>query len=137
MPRGGKRPGAGLPKGYKFKNTLDKAAAREFVRQKVTESLDAMIAAQITHAQGLQFLMVREKTTGKFKRVGRDVAETLNPDEEIIEVWEKEPSVPAFTDLLNRALDKPAEHFEVSGPGGGPIAVQLSERLASARKRKG
>jgi len=38
--------------------------------------------------------------------------------EEIIEVWEKDPSVQAFTDLLNRALDKPAEQkqeFEHSG----------------------
>jgi hypothetical protein len=29
--------------------------------------------------------------------------------EDIIEVWEKDPSVSAFTDLMNRALDKPKE----------------------------
>ena len=33
----------------------------------------------------------------------------LGRHEEIIEVWEKDPSVQAFTDLMNRALDKPAE----------------------------
>ena len=37
MPNGGKRPGAGCPKGFKHKKTLEKEAAREFVRQLVTQ----------------------------------------------------------------------------------------------------
>jgi hypothetical protein len=42
----------------------------------------------------------------------------LGKTEEIIEIWEKEPSVAAFTDLLNRALDKPQEQvqeFKITG----------------------
>jgi hypothetical protein len=42
----------------------------------------------------------------------------IGQTEEIIEVWEKEPSTPAFTDLMNRALDKPKEQeqdLKVSG----------------------
>ena len=33
----------------------------------------------------------------------------MNADTEVIEVWEKDPSVQAFTDLLNRAIDRPME----------------------------
>jgi len=41
MANGGKRPGAGRPKGSKTKAILDKLAARELVRQMVTERLSA------------------------------------------------------------------------------------------------
>ena len=48
--------------------------------------------------------------TGKFVRVIESMAQVkLGRHEETIEVWEKDPSVQAFTDLMNRALDKPAE----------------------------
>ena len=46
MPRGGKRPGAGKPKGYKHAATLDKLAAREMVRQRVTAAL-AVVAKDL------------------------------------------------------------------------------------------
>ena len=121
MPHGGARPNSGPKKGAKYRPTLDKEQARAALRAVVIQHMEEMVAAQIAHAKGLQFLMVREKSTGKFKRVGQDVAEKLNPDEEIIEVWEKEPSVQAFTDLLNRTLDKPSEHVEVTGAEGGPL----------------
>ena len=41
----------------------------------------------------------------------------LGAKEEIIEVWEKDPSVQAFTDLLNRAIDKPADQLPEPGEG--------------------
>jgi hypothetical protein len=36
--QGGKRPGAGMPKGYKTQKTLAKEAAREVARQLITRS---------------------------------------------------------------------------------------------------
>ena len=101
--RGGARPGAGRPSGF------DKEQARLRLRALVSAHLDEMVEAQLANAKGIKFLMVREGKTGKFKRVAKEGAEKLNPDEEIIEVWEKDPSVQAFTDLLNRTIDKPAE----------------------------
>lgn len=127
MPRGGKRPGAGMPKGTKLKPTLDKMAAREFVRQRVTAVLGPLIDAQVANAQGLKYLVTRDKRTGKFIRVTEAMArrkqdpEAGDDNEEIIEVWEKDPSVQAFSDLLNRALDKPAEQLKVTGPDDGPV----------------
>lgn len=101
-----------MPKGHKTRKTVEKERAREIVRALITKQLKPLIDAQIAHALGLKFLVVRDKTTGKFVRVSEAMArqrEKLGPNEEVIEVWQKEPSVPAFTDLLNRAIDKPAD----------------------------
>ena len=107
MGRGGKRVGAGRKPGPA---RLEKEAAREIVRQAVYAELAPLLAAQIDNAKGLKYLVTRDKKTGKFIRVTEAMARAKITDaEEIVEVWEKDPSVPAFTDLLNRALDKPKE----------------------------
>ncbi len=51
MPRGGKRPGAGKPKGYKHANTLEKAAAREYFLARIHAELESLVTAQITLAK--------------------------------------------------------------------------------------
>lgn len=118
MPAGGKRPGAGRKKGPQ---TLEKEAMRAIVRERVGAKLQALVDAQISNAVGIHFLVVREKASGKFLRVGKGRAEKLKPEEEIIEVWDKDPSVQAFTDLLNRVIDKPAEQMKHTGAEDGPI----------------
>ena len=115
---GGKRAGAGRKKGFQLPVTLEKIAAREFVRRRVTAALAPLIDAQIAHARGLKYLVTRDKKTGKFIRVTQAMARVkLGAKEEIIEVWEKDPSVQAFTDLLNRAIDKPADQLPEPGEG--------------------
>lgn len=99
-----------MPKGYKTQKTLQKEAAREALRQIVLEHMREMTEAQIANAKGIKYLVVRDKKTGKFVRVTEAMAkEKLGQHEEIVEVWEKEPSTPSYTDLMNRTLDKPAE----------------------------
>lgn len=130
MKRGGKRLGAGRPKGQQ---TLDKEAARELVRQKVYKELAPLLEAQIENAKGLKYLVTRDKKTGKFIRVTEAMAKSKLADgEEIIEVWEKDPSVQAFTDLLNRALDKPKEQEQEIRLTG---EVELIQKLIAGRKR--
>lgn len=114
-----KRPyyGGGMPKGHKTAKTLSKEAAREVLREIVKENLSEMVAAQIENAKGLKYLIARNKKTGKFEKLTAEMAEkllTLAPDEaqEVIEVWEKDPNVSAFTDLLNRTIDMPAKPME-------------------------
>jgi len=80
------------------------------VRQAVTQELQARIEGQIANAKGIRYLVVRDTRTGKFLRVTEAMARTrLGRDEEVIEVWEKDPNVQAFIDLMNRAIDKPRE----------------------------
>lgn len=75
-----------------------------------------MFGAQIAHAKGLKYLVARHKTTGKFAKLTEELMATIaagqNPEYEAIEVWSKDPSVQAFTDLCNRALDKPKEQVQ-------------------------
>lgn len=117
----------GKPKGFKAPKTLAKEAARELARALITQQLQPLIHAQIANAAGLKYLVTRDKRTGKFIRVTEAMAkkrgesDPLAEHEEIIEVWEKDPSVQAFTDLLNRALDKPAEQVKLTGADDGPI----------------
>jgi hypothetical protein len=141
MGRGGARPGAGRKKTEK---RLDKEraaaerqqarwtkdAAREHVMQRVCAELDPLLDAQLAHAKGLKYLVTRDKKTGKFIRVGPAMAGAVN--EETVEVWEKDPSTPAFTDLLNRALDKPKEQEQELHLTGD---VTLLDKIARARAR--
>lgn len=106
-----KTPGSGKPKGYKAPTTLTKEAAREALRLIVLREMESLTAAQIAHAKGLSYLVGRDKT-GKFKKLTSVEAEKAlagASDYTLVEVWEKDPSVQAFTDLMNRALDKPKE----------------------------
>lgn len=113
-PKGGKREGAGRPPGTKNPSTITKEQARDAVRQAVIAEMAEMIAAQVSNAKGLKYLVTRNAKTGKFERVTKERMEQLLESQdaetlETIEVWDKDPSVQAFTDLMNRALDKPKE----------------------------
>jgi DNA-directed RNA polymerase subunit K/omega len=132
MARGGKRKGAGRPEGPV---RLEKEAARDIVRQAVFAQLQPLLEAQMANAKGLKYLVVRDKKTGKFERVSEALARAKQDSEdgrEEIEVWEKDPSVQAFTDLMNRALDKPKEQAQDVNL---TIHDDVIKHLNAARKR--
>src|SRR6516165_7890857 len=129
MPLGSKRPNAGRKVGFKFPTTLQKIHARELVRQKITENLNTLIDAQIDNAQGLKHLMMRDPKTGKFERVTGDAKQIDKAlkSKNAFWIYTKDPNVQAFTDLLNRAIDKPAEHIQVAGAGSITIRWQKDD----------
>jgi len=117
----------GRPPGPSY-TTLSKIEARELLRQSVMKHMDAMIEAQVANAKGLKYLVARSKTTGKFERLSQKEAEDILSGEQehphiTLEVWEKDPSVQAFTDLMNRTLDKPPES-EPDQPWKGELIVK-------------
>jgi hypothetical protein len=137
MPRGGKRPGAGRRAGSRNHTTLDKEAARDHVRQRVMAELDPLLDAQLANATGIAHFFLRDEN-GRFVQITDDKAiETaLNSGDEGSYYWihTKDPSIQAFTDLMNRALDKPKEQpQELDVHLKGEVA--LVERLTRARKR--
>lgn len=134
MPRGGKRPNSGKKKGAKNAATISKEQAREAFRVVVQQHMSDLLSAQISNAKGINYLVVREKASGKFLRVGQGRAETLKPEEEIVEIWEKDPSVQAFSDLMNRTLDKPKEQEQdINLRGQVDIVEVLRQRHARAK----
>lgn len=128
---GGARPNSGPAKGTKYAPTISKEAAREVVRQLVMERLPAIVLAHLDNAEGIKYLVTRDKKTGKFIRVGAAMAGNLS--EETVEVWEKDPNIQSATDLLNRALDRPKEQAQDINLTVELVAV--SDRLLNARKR--
>jgi len=114
----------GRPKGSYGPHRLDKIAMREQVMAEVAPKIQALVQAQIQNALGIKYLVTRDKKTRKFVRIGPAVAGNLR--EETIEVWEKDPSVHAFTDLMNRTIDKRAQQpvtSEQAGKEGGPLEI--------------
>jgi hypothetical protein len=136
--RGGKREGAGRKAGAKGEETLAKEVAREAARAIITRELEPLIAAQIQHAKGIQHFFLRNDKTKQFERVtdAKLIEEALNKGEEGSYYWifTKDPSVQAFTDLLNRALDKPAEQITID-QNVTVIHQELNQRIAEGRKR--
>lgn len=143
MPRGGKRPGGGRPPGSLNAETISKAQAREALREAVIGHMDEMIAAQVAHAKGIKYLVARSRQGGKFEKVSPDQLDKMLEGQDdgsiILEVWDKDPSVQAFTDLMNRALDKPAEQEQTLNITGSIDVVSVlrerhAKRLSSANQ---
>jgi len=123
--------------GIKHASTISKEQAREVVRQMVMEQMQPMLRAQIAHAQGIGHVFTRDKA-GKFTKI-EDAAQAeqlLTQGTEGTDYWifMKDPSVQAFTDLMNRALDKPKEQEQEIRVTGELELV--ATRLLSWRKRK-
>ena len=126
MQNGGARPGAGRPAGQKMQKTIEKEAARELVRQTVIENLGPLLAAQIDNALGIKHLMMRDPKTGKFERItgGVEQIDKAVKSKNACWIYTKDPNVQASTDLLNRAIDRPAEHVQLEGADGGPLVIR-------------
>src|SRR5215467_16241333 len=106
--------------------TIAKEEAREFVRQVVIARLGSLLEAQLDNAEGIRHLMMRDPKTGKFERITGDAAQIDKAlkSKNACWIYTKDPNVQAFTDLINRAIDKPAEHVEIGGADGGPITIR-------------
>jgi len=109
----------GRPKGF------DKLRQHMRLCEMVAARQDSMTEAQISAAEGVKYLVARNKKGGKFTHLTAESAQAIlsgqNTEDEIIEEWEKIPSTAAFTDLMNRVLGKPAD--TVSADVKGNIVI--------------
>lgn len=126
----------GPKKGAKYAPTISKEQAREAVRQIVLKHMDRMVRSQVANATGIGHLFTRDKS-GKFTRI-EDEARAIDLLENGKEgadffIFMKDPSVQAFTDLLNRALDKPKEQEQELRITGE--LEMVAPKLVAARKR--
>lgn len=132
MGRGGKRAGAGKPKGQKHKTTLEKLRVAEAFNQRVMAKADALFNAQLVLAVGsMKVFRVDESEAenGKKKREHVHVTD----QEEIKRLLDEHdgmngvvdgvyyyftdvlPDNRAIDSMLNRALGKPKETLEHAG----------------------
>lgn len=122
--RGGARPGAGR----KPKAQFEKEAIRAKIREMVADQIVPLVDAQLSNAKGLRYLVTRDKKSGKFIRVTEAMARSAQDTDlaDSIEVWEKEPNVSAFMDLLNRTIDRPTE-AQPEEPWKGELTVKWQD----------
>lgn len=134
MPRGGKRVGAGAKRGSRWPATLEKALVREETRKYIQQHIPAMLRSQIAHAIGIGHLFTRDKH-GKFTRIEDEaqIERLLSEGVQDTDYWifAKDPSVQAFGELLDRALDQAPKPMDVKLSG----EVSVVDRLQEARKR--
>ena len=143
--RGGARPGAGRKKGTKWPSTITKERAREALRVYVLGHFKPLVDAQIENAKGISHFFLRDAKTGRFELVTDEKAilTALNSGQEgsHFYVYTKDPSIQAFTDLMNRTLDKPREQeIAVNLTGDADLLARLDrgrQRVAEARAQRG
>lgn len=128
MPLGGKRPGAGKPKGYKHAKTIEKEIERELLRRQVIANRERMTNAQIEHACGVSYMVLRHKD-GTFTRATdeKQLNAALAAGSAAFEIFTQAPNPAAYKDLMDRALDKPVEQHQHTGPEGGPIEIVIKK----------
>lgn len=123
MAKGGTRIG-GKPKGFKAPATISKELAREVLRNRVIAELAPLIDAQVANAKGISHFFLRDKA-GQFVKIedAKAIQTALNSGDEgsYYYIFTKDPSIQAFTDLMNRALDKPAEPEQKHEVTGGLV----------------
>lgn len=134
---GGKRPGAGRKKGKKNQKTLEKEKILEEVKQRIMRRAQNILDAQMSIAQGQQFLY-RIDTTIKDKGVRtkskpilvtdpEEISEYLdgeygdgenvNTETEYYFITTKEPNNMAIDSMMNRAFGKPQENVDITTKG--------------------
>jgi hypothetical protein len=126
----GKKTG-GRVKGTKNKLTLDREAELEMVRQLVLNELGPIVQAQLAHCKGIDHFFLRNPKTKQFEQVTdpQMIQAALNIGDRGSYYWifTKDPSVQAFTALMDRTFGKPQERVELTGRDGGPLIVRWEE----------
>jgi len=131
-PKGKPRPpGAGKPKGYKAPATLDKLMAREAHRQLVTAALVPMTQAQIAHAQGVSYMILRHPD-GTFTRATDvdQVDAACAAGAAAFQIFTQQPNQQAYAYLVDQAIDKAPQHQVISGPDGKPLEIIIKKPWA-------
>lgn len=121
----------GKQKGYKAPQTIEREEARKYLRDRVISELDPMLTAQIASAKGINHFFLRDPKTKQFSRIEDPdtIQAALNMGQEGSYYWifTKDPSAQAFKDLMDRTLDRPKEHVELTGSDGGPVLYRWAE----------
>lgn len=132
----------GRPKGRKNDRTLEREASRKAYEQWVLDKLNPLFQAQLLAALGQVFVFRKEHHgTGASKRIEHvqltepiEIADALDriandengfsTEDGFCYVMAKAPEFRAAEAMLNRGIGTPAQHLELTGKDGGPMAIQ-------------
>ena len=133
----------GKPKGYKAPSTLEKEAARELVRKRITERLVPLIDAQIDSSIGIKHFMLRDELTGQWKRLtnpNQIIAALNHPkarEGSTYFIYTKDPNSQAAREMLDRAIDRPKEQHDITVNATDEMVAILQQARDRAAKKAG
>lgn len=144
---GGKRPGAGMPKGKKIQKTLVREEMKEKLQQRVLGNMQLLLDSQFNLAKGVQLLYkistVQVKTKDGKWREERQKPELVtdryeieqylsgeydspNKGEDYYFITTKEPENKAIDSLLDRVFGKAPQTVEVSGNFQSTLKIEAT-----------
>ncbi len=138
---GGKREGAGRPKGSMNESSKERARTKAAYIARVNKNADKLFNAQLDLAIGEKYLLVRRtKGEGKKKKTWVEVVTdietikqfiddggaSLNDGEDYYYMTTKPANNMAIDSLLNRSLGKPEERVDITS-GGEQISANLND----------
>jgi len=139
MPNGGKRPGAGRPKGSLSKSTIEKKAVEAELHNRILGAVDRILNAQLTLAEGTSFLFrIDETESGKREHVlvtdPNEIKRYLDGEflglqdragnDSYYYIQTKSPDNRAIDSMFDRVFGKAITKTEVTGADGGPVQIQ-------------
>lgn len=144
--QGGKRPGAGRPKGKPTQKTLEKQKVLAAFNQRVMAKADALFNAQLMLAVGSMKVFRIDEVEGEGGKTKREHVHVTDPDE-IKSLLDEHDGMSGtvdgvyyyFTDvspdnksieaMMNRAFGKPKDQVEHSNPDGSPLLAPVADAL--------
>lgn len=149
--KGGKRPGAGMPKGKVTQKVLEREASRKAFQQLVLENLRPLFHKQLWLSMGQTYIYRKEKHgTGASMRIEHvllenphEIADALdtiaNMDEQdenegFVYIVTKPPENRAIDSMLDRSIGKASDKVEPFGTDGGEIVVKMVQYGSKAEK---
>ena len=125
-PKGHPRYGGGIKKGQKWRKTLEKEAVLAAVRQLVMQQANEMVGAQIEHAKGVHYTVLRRED-GSYARA-TDEAAVDRGAREGAQLFTQAPNTQAFTALMDRTFGKPQDNVALEVSGNLNIVGTLAKR---------
>lgn len=138
--RGGKRKGAGRPKGTKEPQTIEREATLKAYRERVCKQADRLLDSELTVALGCSFLF-RKPKEGKDRKIERVTDEDTikrfldgELDQDSTDwyfITTEKPDTMTIRGMFDRTFDKPGQRLAVTGGDGGPVITRVIHEEAT------
>lgn len=143
---GGAREGSGRPKGSENQSTKEKKEVEKEMKERILKSVDSLLNAQMSLAQGVQMLYRIEKDEdGKQKKpelvtsqaeIEDYLAGEYDDGLDYYFITTQRPDNRALDSLFDRVFGKAPQKTELTGKNGGPIETkELSSEEYDAIKQ--